>query len=248
MSIGVKVRLEILKRDRFTCSYCGAHPPDVLLEIDHVIPKAAGGSDDPENLVTACWDCNRGKGDRLLDEGGHPTVSAKTVAQMEERLEQAKAYVELLNQLSNVASVMVDRVTEEWARAFGATIVERPDGAVYNLSGGGSWPKEATIRQFLRELDLEEILGAIDTSASRVGDTRGNDRYFYAICWRIIRERRSAGQRAPADIIRIEDLEVQIQDARVAYSAKLDRIDELEQENADLRLTVRRFREEAGRE
>jgi hypothetical protein len=35
VSIGVKIRYEILKRDRFTCSYCGAHPPDVLLEIDH---------------------------------------------------------------------------------------------------------------------------------------------------------------------------------------------------------------------
>ena len=79
MSIGVKLRLEVLKRDRFTCSYCGAHPPDVLLEIDHVIPRAAGGSDEMENLVAACQDCNRGKGDRLLDEGGRPTLSPKTV-------------------------------------------------------------------------------------------------------------------------------------------------------------------------
>lgn len=248
MSIGVKTRLEVLKRDRFTCSYCGAHPPDVLLEIDHVIPRAAGGSDDMENLVTACWDCNRGKGDRLLDEGGRPAVSAKTVAQMEERLEQAKAYVELLNQLSNVADVMVDRVTEEWARAFGATVVEEPGGAVYHLSGGGTWPKEATIRQFLREMELDEIFGAIDTAASRVGDARGNDRYFYAICWRIIRERRGAGQSNPADTARIEDLEAQLQDARVAFISRLDRIDALEAENADLRITVRRLREEAGRE
>lgn len=248
MAVGVKVRYEVLKRDRFTCTYCGGHPPDVLLEVDHVIPKAAGGSDDMENLVTACWDCNRGKGDRLLDEGGRPAVSAKTVAQMEERLEQAKAYVELLNQLSNVAGAMVDRVTEEWARAFGARIIEQATGSVWHLDGGGSWPKEATVRQFLREMDLEEILGAIDTAASRIGDAKGNDRYFYAICWRIIRGRRSAGQRDPADVIRIEDLERDRLDGRAAYIRALDENDELRQVIAHLRVTIRRFREETGRE
>jgi hypothetical protein len=201
-----------------------------------------------ENLVTACWDCNRGKGDRLLDEGGRPAVSAKTVAQMEERLDQAKAYVELLNQLSNVTGAMVDRVTEEWARAFGAKVLEQADGSVWHLTGGGTWPKEATVRQFLREMDLEEILAAIDTAASRVGDTRGNDRYFYAICWRIIRERRGAGQSNPADAARIEALEVQGFDDRTRIIALYDQIDALKVENADLRITVRRLREEAGRE
>jgi 5-methylcytosine-specific restriction endonuclease McrA len=33
-----KLRFEVFKRDGFSCQYCGAHPPDVLLEIDHVIP------------------------------------------------------------------------------------------------------------------------------------------------------------------------------------------------------------------
>lgn len=241
MSIGVKIRYEILKRDRFTCSYCGAHPPDVLLEIDHVIPKAAGGSDDPDNLITACWDCNRGKGDRLLDEGGRPAVSAKTVEQMEERLSQAKAYVDLLNQLSHVADGMVARVTEEWARAFNASIVEEPSGSVWQLSGGGTWPKEATVRQFLRELDLEEILSAVDQAASRVGDARGNDRYFYAICWRIIRERRAAGQRNPADVLRIEELEQEVREARASIVSHMGTEDQLRAEIEILNLTVRRY-------
>jgi 5-methylcytosine-specific restriction endonuclease McrA len=33
----------------------------VKLEVDHVIARSAGGPDTMENLVTACWDCNRGK-------------------------------------------------------------------------------------------------------------------------------------------------------------------------------------------
>lgn len=62
MTLGKKIRFEILKRDGHTCRYCGGKPPHVTLEVDHVIAKAQGGSDQPENLVTSCFDCNRGKG------------------------------------------------------------------------------------------------------------------------------------------------------------------------------------------
>jgi len=62
MSISKRMRFEIFRRDHFTCFYCGRRSPSVILEVDHRIPRCAGGSDDPDNLVTACWDCNRGKG------------------------------------------------------------------------------------------------------------------------------------------------------------------------------------------
>lgn len=240
MSLSVRTRFEVFKRDRFTCSYCGGHPPDVLLECDHVIPRAAGGSDDMDNLVTACWNCNRGKSDRLLDEGDRPTVSAKTVEALEERLSQAKAYVELLSQLSNVTDAMFGRVQEEWARAFGAKTEERESGAVWVLPGGG-WPKEATVRIFLRELDLEQILGAIDIAASRVGPNTGNDRYFYAVCWRMVREKRVASEIPRGEDERLLDL--QIENGRLR-----DDLDEARELIGDLQINIRRLREEAGRE
>ena len=62
MSISAKKRFEILKRDNFTCGYCSRTSPEVVLEVDHVVPKAVGGTDDSDNLTTACRDCNRGKG------------------------------------------------------------------------------------------------------------------------------------------------------------------------------------------
>ncbi len=55
-------RFAVLKRDRFTCTYCGAKAPDVELHIDHVIPVCKGGTDGIENLATACAECNLGKG------------------------------------------------------------------------------------------------------------------------------------------------------------------------------------------
>lgn len=57
-----RLRFWILRRDNFTCQYCGAKAPDGLLDVDHVIPVADGGGDDGDNLIAACGECNAGKG------------------------------------------------------------------------------------------------------------------------------------------------------------------------------------------
>lgn len=56
-----EVRFAVLKRDKFTCQYCGRAGDTVALEVDHVIPKCKGGSSEPDNLMTSCMDCNAGK-------------------------------------------------------------------------------------------------------------------------------------------------------------------------------------------
>ena len=63
--ISPKLRFEVFERDKYVCQYCGACGPDVELEIDHVIPVSRGGTDDINNLKTACLKCNRGKGDKV---------------------------------------------------------------------------------------------------------------------------------------------------------------------------------------
>lgn len=62
------LRFEVLKRDGFACGYCGRKPPEVVLHCDHVVPVSRGGSNDMDNLRTACRDCNLGKGARRLDD------------------------------------------------------------------------------------------------------------------------------------------------------------------------------------
>ncbi len=57
-----KVWWSVLKRDRFTCRYCGRRAPEVRLQVDHVQALANGGKTVLENLVTACVACNLGKG------------------------------------------------------------------------------------------------------------------------------------------------------------------------------------------
>jgi len=61
-----RIRSAIFKRDDYTCQYCGKR--GVKLECDHVTPIARGGSNDDDNLVTACFVCNRSKRDKTLAE------------------------------------------------------------------------------------------------------------------------------------------------------------------------------------
>lgn len=57
---------ELLEDSRRKCCYCGKSPPQVSLEVDHVIPIAMGGTNDRSNLVVACARCNRGKSAKAL--------------------------------------------------------------------------------------------------------------------------------------------------------------------------------------
>lgn len=68
MALSVRTRFEVFKRDEFTCQYCGRKSPDVVLEVDHIVPVCEGGGDDQINLRTSCWDCNHGKAYIPLNE------------------------------------------------------------------------------------------------------------------------------------------------------------------------------------
>lgn len=57
-------RYAVFLRAGFKCQCCGAKPTptnDVVLHLDHVIPKSMGGIDDPINLQALCSDCNLSK-------------------------------------------------------------------------------------------------------------------------------------------------------------------------------------------
>ena len=78
VSKGIKQR--VLERDNYTCRICGISKgmfdsivpglgDYLLLEVDHIIPVANGGSGDSiNNLQTLCWRCNRKKGKNLTNE------------------------------------------------------------------------------------------------------------------------------------------------------------------------------------
>lgn len=62
-----KLRQKIKERDNFTCCHCGNYiykEPNLLLEVDHIVPIAKGGYMIEENLQTLCWVGNRHKGSK----------------------------------------------------------------------------------------------------------------------------------------------------------------------------------------
>jgi 5-methylcytosine-specific restriction endonuclease McrA len=84
---------DVAIRDKGQCVYCGLDGSKDLrilsnLILDHLIPKHANGSGDPENLVLSCPRCNGDKGRWNPAEGpdsGEPTNIL---------VEKAKAYVQ----------------------------------------------------------------------------------------------------------------------------------------------------------
>lgn len=84
-NISDKVRWQVMRRDGFRCRYCGieAKDADRPLVLDHYVPHSAGGSNDPSNLVTACYDCNAGKSalkitdDLVADVGGLEPIAVQ---------------------------------------------------------------------------------------------------------------------------------------------------------------------------
>lgn len=74
------MKRHVLERDNYTCQICGISKGYVdslmpglgdylLLEVDHIVPVAKGGSgDDESNLQTLCWRCNRKKGKNRTNE------------------------------------------------------------------------------------------------------------------------------------------------------------------------------------
>lgn len=82
------MRFEVFKRDKFTCQYCGASAPDVVLEVDHIKPVSKGGSNDLINLVTACRACNRGKTNKELSDDSTVKKQRQQLEELQERREQ----------------------------------------------------------------------------------------------------------------------------------------------------------------
>lgn len=57
-------RYEVLKRAKHRCELCGAHEEHAALHVDHIIPRAKGGSDTLSNFQALCVTCNTNKRDR----------------------------------------------------------------------------------------------------------------------------------------------------------------------------------------
>ncbi len=88
---GYELRQYLLAKWDHACAYCGA--TDVPLNLDHIVPRARGGSNRVSNLACACVPCNEEKGARPVEEflAGRPKVLARVKAHAKRPLKDAAA-------------------------------------------------------------------------------------------------------------------------------------------------------------
>jgi 5-methylcytosine-specific restriction endonuclease McrA len=88
---GYEVREYLLEKWQRTCAYCGQK--DVPLQVEHIWPKSAGGSDRVSNLTLACQPCNQRKGSQPVAEflKGQPDLLKRIQAQAKAPLKDAAA-------------------------------------------------------------------------------------------------------------------------------------------------------------
>lgn len=102
--VSVRIRYLVLRRDKHTCQYCGAKAPDAQLHIDHQLAVAEGGTNDIDNLITACVRCNLGKSDLSADGGADVRPLTAKEKALERRLDSEIHFAERRNSWSWWAS------------------------------------------------------------------------------------------------------------------------------------------------
>ncbi len=182
MGVSKRLRFEVLKRDGYACRYC--HATDNPLTIDHVVPVALGGTDEPDNLVAACRDCNAGKSSTPSDAETVASVAEDAVRwakAMQEATRQDEARRQQEYELDDkIAEILDERwhwwVPENWAQSVRAW-----------LAAG---------------LTLEDFAYAVEVAS----DKRGIDsrfRYLMGVCKGIVSKRQELARKL------IEDGEVE---------------------------------------
>lgn len=180
MSITKRLRFEILRRGGYRCYYCGATGAGSALTVDHVVPVALGGTDEPSNLVTACADCNSGKSATPAD--------AETVAEV---AADAQRWADAVAQAARERQEAAARWDDQLATFWDYWTKYNPQWA---------WPSadwERTVTRFLVSgLSLNDVLSAADVAMNQYGVTQRNRyRYFCGVCNNMLRDLQQAARK-----------------------------------------------------
>ncbi len=173
MSISQKLRFEVFKRDGFKCAYCGKGPPEVILEADHIDPKSKGGGDDINNLITSCFDCNRGKCATPLTQ--IPQQLHDNLKIVREREDQYREYRKFTHKIELRQRRDVNEIAAIFEGQFvGQTLNDRF--------------RETSLKMFMRKIPHEDLKEAMWKAVSKIPwDSEKAGKYFCGICWRTIK-------------------------------------------------------------
>jgi len=174
VAISKRVRFEVLRRDGFRCRYCGTSATDGAgLVVDHVIPTALGGTDEPSNLVAACSDCNAGKAATAPSAEMVDDVFADSLRWAQAMKRAAAEVEERRGEIQRVARA----VRGEWVK-FGSFSYREPPAGF-----------ESSIERWLMAgLSETEMVSLVSVAHSRSVTASNAWRYYAGCCWTRIRQ------------------------------------------------------------
>lgn len=160
-----KLRFEVFKRDGFVCQYCGAHPPNVALHVDHIQAVANGGDNEIDNLITSCQACNLGKGANLLH------AIPEGLKGKAERIAEAEA------QIKGYQVIMMERRIRIEDDAYAILEKMRPNDLRVDQRDF------ASVKNFVEKLGFDEVFSAAEITLAKGFRTYSRDfRYFCGVC------------------------------------------------------------------
>ena len=175
-----KMRFEVFKRDSFRCQYCGRSAPDVILEVDHIKPVAAGGKNTMMNLVTSCRDCNRGKGKRELGDKNEVIKQKAVLDDLNERRQQMELMILWKTELDEIAEKQV-------------SVIEKVlvDDSVYILYDHG----RRKIKMLIKEFGFDTVYDAAEIASRQYPYITEMLNKIGGICYNISRKGQSNGSK-----------------------------------------------------
>lgn len=151
-----KIRFEVFKRDSFTCQYCGSKAPDVILEVDHIKPVKEGGDNDLMNLITSCFNCNRGKGKREIKDSSVIEKQRRQIEELNIKRQQLEMMLEWRDGLSDINAMMYNNAIVHY------------NSFLNNESLTENGEKE--LSKLVKKYGLNEVLSVIDEIFSKYSD------------------------------------------------------------------------------
>lgn len=152
------LRFDVFNRDKFTCQYCGRMAPDVVLEIDHIIPVSGGGVNHIENLTTSCLSCNRGKSKKLLTSSAQVkriNMFSKPVTKMH--------FLCLIGNKKKLLEASIERLQDGFLCEFEKGELETS----LNISKAKGGKFSGYVSQMIRELERDGFIHKIRSNNGR---------------------------------------------------------------------------------
>lgn len=183
VGLSKRLRFEIFKRDGFKCRYCGSAPTaGGPLHVDHVVAVANGGTDDPENLVTACQQCNLGKSAVPLSEKQHAAALGELDEAKREHAEQIAEYLKVQKDVAAARDEMQKFLNEQWEQRV-------------RTRAGTTAQRFPTLAE---EFGVARLLEAFDIAGAKDLNSTDSIRYLHGILRRWRTDPRTTETPSPA--------------------------------------------------